>query len=108
MNDRTDWIFTALADPTRRQLLTTLAENSPKTATQLAEVFPITRQGVLKHLDILEEAGLVQIQPIGREKRYSLTPDPLHDVSAWIQALGAKWDERLIRLKRLVESNPEE
>lgn len=107
MNDRTDWIFTALADPTRRQLLTTLAENSPKTATQLAEVFPITRQGVLKHLDILEEAGLVHIQPIGREKRYSLTPDPLHDVSAWIRDLGAKWDERLIRLKTLVESDPD-
>jgi DNA-binding transcriptional ArsR family regulator len=107
MNDRTDHLFAALADPTRRQLLTPLAENSPKTATQLAEVFPMTRQGVLKHLDILEEAGLVQIQPIGREKRYSLTPDPLHDVSAWIAELGAKWDERLLRLKVLLESDPD-
>lgn len=105
MTDRTDALFAALADPTRRQLLSTLAENSPKTATQLAEVFPITRQGVLKHLDILETAGLVQIQPIGREKRYSLAPDPLHDVSAWIESLGSKWDERLKRLKALVEGD---
>jgi len=104
-------VFAALADPTRRQLLTTLAESSPKTATQLAEEYQkyrrISRQGILKHLDLLAEAGLVQVKPVGREKRYSFTPEPLKDVSAWIQAIGAKWDERLLRLKEFVESDPE-
>lgn len=98
-------VFAALADPTRRQLLTTLAESSPKTATQLALEFPkITRQGIMKHLDLLVEAKLVQKRPKGREKRYSLTPEPLQNVTAWIDDLGAKWDERLNRLKALVES----
>ena len=96
-------IFAALADPTRRDLLVRLAQSSPKTATQLAEDFPITRQGVLKHLNILEEAGLVAIQQVGREKRYTLTPEPLEDVGAWIRQLEQLWDERLLRLKTMIE-----
>ncbi|MDL5055421.1 metalloregulator ArsR/SmtB family transcription factor [Oscillatoria laete-virens NRMC-F 0139] len=96
-------IFAALADPTRRDLLVCLAQSSPKTATQLAEAFPITRQGVLKHLNILEEAGLVAIQQVGREKRYTLTPEPLEDVGAWIRQLEQLWDERLLRLKTMIE-----
>jgi DNA-binding transcriptional ArsR family regulator len=98
-------VFDAIADSTRRKLVTTLAESSPKTATQLAEIFPMTRQGILKHLDILEEAGLVRVQPQGREKRYSLTPEPLHDVSTWIESVGAIWDARLLRLKNFLESD---
>ncbi len=70
-------IFAALADPIRQDLMGNLAENSPKTATQLAEDYPITRQGILKHLHILEEAGLVAVYQKGREKRYTLTPGHL-------------------------------
>ena len=97
-------VFAALADPTRRDLLVNLAENSPKTATQLAAEYPITRQGLLKHLHILEGAGLVAVSQRGREKRYTLTPEPLGDVDEWIRQLGAKWDERLLRLKALLEN----
>src|SRR4051812_21172736 len=102
-----DRVFAALADTTRRQLLRTLAASSPKTATQLAREFPITRQGITKHLDLLTEAGLVRAQPTGREKRYSFAPEPLQDVSAWIAAIGKQWDVRLGRLKELVESDEE-
>lgn len=100
-----DQVFAALADHTRRQLLIKLAEGSPKTATQLAQEFPITRQGILKHLDILEAAGLVQVQPRGREKHYALTLEPLEDVNQWIAALGQRWEGRLQRLKALVEGD---
>ncbi len=100
-------MFTALADPVRRRLLMTLAEVGPRTATQLAEAYPITRQGILKHLNILEEAGLVMVQQQGREKRYSLTPARLTELQQWIQALEAKWDERLLRLKTLIERDGE-
>jgi DNA-binding transcriptional ArsR family regulator len=96
-------IFHALADRMRRNLLVNLAENSPKTATQLAEEFPITRQGILKHLNILEDAGLVAVHQIGREKRYAFTPTPLSELEQWLKQLNAKWDERLLRLKNLVE-----
>jgi DNA-binding transcriptional ArsR family regulator len=97
-------IFHALADPMRRNLLINLAEHSPKTATQLAGEFPITRQGILKHLNILEDAGLVAVHQIGREKRYALTPEPLTELEGWLKQLTAKWDERLLRLKTMLET----
>lgn len=97
-------VFAALADPTRRSLVTHLARHSPKSATQLATVYPITRQGILKHLAVLEEAGLVTVQQAGREKRYTLTPEPLRDLTAWLAELNALWDTRLLRLKALIES----
>ena len=100
-------VFAALADPTRRSLLTNLAEHSPRTATQLAREYSITRQGILKHLAILEAAGLVATQQQGREKRYTLTPEPLGELEQWIEELGAIWGARLLRLKALVEQQGE-
>jgi DNA-binding transcriptional ArsR family regulator len=96
-------IFAALADPVRRSLLLHLAEHSPKTATQLARDYPITRQGILKHLHILEAAGLVAVQQQGREKRYSLKPEPLGELDQFVKEIEAKLDERLLRLKRFLE-----
>ena len=96
-------LFAALADPMRRSLLVNLAEHSPRTATQLAQGYPITRQGILKHLTILEDAGLVDVHQAGREKRYTLTPAPLEELEQWIDNIGAKWDERLLRLKTWLE-----
>ena len=76
-----DQTFAALADPMRRKLLINLAENSPKTVTQLAREYPITRQGILKHLHILTDAGLVAVHQQGRDKRYTLTPEPLSELA---------------------------
>jgi len=100
-----DRVFTALADATRRRLLTRLAQSSPKTATQLAREFPITRQGIMKHLDLLAHAGLVQVQTKGREKRYVFNPESLQAASAWIETIDKQWDERLQRLKSLVKND---
>lgn len=97
-------LFFALGDPFRRDLLHNLAENSPRTATQLADEYPITRQGILKHLDVLEAAGLVKVEQHGREKRYSLSLQPLTEVEQWIQKLNDRWDARLMRLKTMLES----
>jgi DNA-binding transcriptional ArsR family regulator len=96
-------IFAALAGPVRRSLLLNLAENSPKTATQLAREYPITRQGILKHLNILEDAGLVAVHQKGREKRYTLTPEPLRELDQFVKEIGARLDERLLRLKAFLE-----
>ncbi|KAB8145823.1 winged helix-turn-helix transcriptional regulator [Chloroflexia bacterium SDU3-3] len=101
--DRQQSVFEALADPMRRRLLLNLAEYSPKTATQLAQEYPITRQGILKHLTVLEHAGLVAVHQAGREKRYTLTPEPLGELERWVSAVGATWDARLLRLKAWVE-----
>jgi DNA-binding transcriptional ArsR family regulator len=103
MNEQQQSIFTALADPMRRDLLMNLAAKSPRTASQLAEEYPITRQGILKHLKILEDAQLVTVSQHGREKRYTLMPEPLNEVEQWVKDLSATWDERLLRLKTFLE-----
>jgi DNA-binding transcriptional ArsR family regulator len=102
-DEQQEQVFAALADPVRRSLLVKLAEHSPRTATQLAQEYPITRQGILKHLTILEAAGLVAVHQKGREKRYTLTPEPLGELEQWIKDISAIWDARLLRLKRLLE-----
>jgi DNA-binding transcriptional ArsR family regulator len=102
VNDVT--VFDALADSTRRQLLMTLAKESPKTATQLARQYPISRPGIIKHLNILQEAGLVTRYQKGREKRYVLAPEPLSELEEWLDEINDVWVERLERLKGMLES----
>jgi DNA-binding transcriptional ArsR family regulator len=101
-------IFTALADPTRRHLLENLAKNSPKTATQLANDYPITRPGLIKHLNILEEAGLVKISQKGRDKGYILTPEPLSELEEWVREINEIWGAKLLRLKEMLENEAKE
>lgn len=92
-------MFTALSDPTRRQLLSRLADGGPATATQLAAELPITRQAVVKHLEALRDARLVASAREGREVRYTVTPEPLADAVGWIADVGAQWDSRLAALQ---------
>jgi DNA-binding transcriptional ArsR family regulator len=96
-------IFAALSDPTRRELIRTLADG-PATATQLSQRFPISRQAVTKHLAALDDAGLVDRNVAGREVRYSLRTDQLQAVSAWVTEVGASWDRRLASLKSQLDS----
>jgi DNA-binding transcriptional ArsR family regulator len=93
-------VFAALADPTRRNVLDRLAETGPLSATQLAARFPVSRQAVVKHLSALTDAGLVTSERAGREVRYQVAADRLDDAVAWLQMVGARWDERLAALRR--------
>jgi len=100
-----DAVFVALADPTRRQLLERLAIR-PTTATGLSARFPMTRQAVVKHLGTLADAGMVAKERHGREVRYRLESAPLDEATAWLTTLSARWEQRLLRLKRYVEEQP--
>ncbi len=93
-------VFGALADPTRREVMRSLAEQPGLTASSLAGDLPMSRQAVSKHLSALSGAGLVQARREGRETRYTLTPAPLADAMRWMVDVGAEWDERLERLRR--------
>ncbi|HKY15728.1 MAG TPA: metalloregulator ArsR/SmtB family transcription factor [Microthrixaceae bacterium] len=95
-----DAVFGALADPTRRTMIRRLADSGPGTATELARDLPISRQAVVKHLQALDAAGLVQAERVGREVRFAATLDTLDDASAWMADVGAAWDRRLSRLRR--------
>ncbi len=96
----TDLVFTALADPTRRTVLDTVAARQGITATQLAADLPVTRQAVAKHLQVLADAALVEGERAGRETRWRATPAPLTDAIAWMANVGAAWDDRLAALER--------
>jgi DNA-binding transcriptional ArsR family regulator len=103
--DRTDAIFSALADPTRREVIRALSQQGPSTATNLAANLPVTRQAVTKHLGTLADAGLVTATRRGREKLYQVSPRPLTDAVSWMAELGARWDERLAALREHVVSS---
>jgi DNA-binding transcriptional ArsR family regulator len=91
--------FTALSDPTRRQLVGMIAERGSVTASEMARELPITRQAVAKHLAVLHDAGLAVPARAGRETRYALEPSGLVDAAAWMTQVGAEWDVRLRRLQ---------
>lgn len=93
-----DAVFAALADPTRRSILRTVAERGPVTATALSEDLPISRQAVAKHLGLLRHAGLVVADRAGRETRFVAVGAPLEDLAAWADQTGRRWDDRLARL----------
>lgn len=96
-------VFSALSDPTRREVIRRLSEEGPTTLGELAAELPVTRQAVSKHLIVLEEAGLVQASGDTRRRQYRLTPRPLTDAMGWMVDVGAEWDERLEALRRHVE-----
>ena len=107
MRDPVDAVFFALADPSRRFVVETLASRGTATPTELAAELPVTRQAVAKHLTALREAGLVEATRSGRETRYALTPAPLASALGWIEDVDAAWDERLAALKRHLEAESE-
>lgn len=98
--DRAGAVFEALADPTRRAVLRAVAETGPRTATELAELIPVSRQAITKHLGVLRAAALVDQERQGRETRWTATTQPLAEAGAWLRATGSAWDDRLDRLAR--------
>jgi predicted transcriptional regulator len=101
----TEDVFTALADPTRRTILDLLATHGHGTATSLAAELPVSRVAVIKHLAVLDRAGLVASQRHGREVRYVVVPRSLAETAAWMARLAADWDARLDAVKRLAEDD---
>lgn len=89
-----DRAFAALSDPTRRDILTRLGEG-PATIGELAEPFGITLTGLAKHVRVLEEAGLVTTEKVGRSRRCHLGTERLDDVMAWIALYQRLWERRL-------------
>lgn len=98
-------VFAALADPSRRGILASLAEHGPSTATDLAGRLDITRQGVAKHLALLTEVGLVTADAgAGRRVLYRQRTEPLKVAQSYLAALAAGWDDSLDRLTAFLSS----
>ena len=104
MSDDEDLAFRALADPTRRHLLDRLFERDGRTLTELESELDMTRFGVMKHLRVLEGAGLVVTRREGREKLHYLNPVPIrliHD--RWIDKYTERHVSALVDLKKRLE-----
>lgn len=89
--------FTAIAHPVRRQLLDLLVQEG-QSVNQLAARFSITRPAISQHLKVLLDAGLVTEQRQGRERIYTLQPQPLKALDAWLESYRHLWEARLDRL----------
>ena len=97
-------LWAAIGEPSRRMVLDVLLAHGQATATFLAGELPVTRQAVAKHLAVLERAGLVEGRRHGREMRYTIRPERLDEAAQIMTRLAARWDARLLAIKRLAEA----
>jgi DNA-binding transcriptional ArsR family regulator len=97
-----DRTFSALSDPTRRDILERLS-GGPATISELARPIGISLPGVMKHVHILEEAHLVTTEKHGRTRECRLGPDRMNDATRWIETHRRQWERRLDRLETIIE-----
>jgi len=96
-------VYGALADPTRRAILASLSKGDA-TVGELAERFPISLNGVSKHVKVLERAGLVRRTVTGREHRLRLDARPLRGAARWLAHYQTFWEDRLDALERMLRA----
>jgi DNA-binding transcriptional ArsR family regulator len=97
-------VFVAIADPTRRALLD-LLRSGEQPVKELAQPFAMSLPAISQHLQILCEAGLVQMRKAGRQRFYRLNPEPLKQISEWIARYEQFWQEKLDALGNYLEEN---
>lgn len=101
-------VLSALADPTRRELLEQISRRGGATATMLAEDLPISRQAVVQHLTVLDAVDLVVGRHAGREHRFELRTDRLSETARWMRGLTDQWDRRLQAIRDIAERKLDE
>ena len=97
-------VFAALGDPTRLDLVSRLSDGQAHSIAHLTTGISLTRQGVTKHLRVLERAGVVRSSRVGREQRFTIAPESIHQARSYLEMVSAQWDDALARLKQFVES----
>ena len=106
-NATLDRTFAALADPTRRALLARLEEEDGLSVSELAKPFAMSLPAVMKHLDVLSDAGLIRRSKTGRTVACRLEAQPMQEALAWLERYARFWNRRLDRLAALVENEEE-
>ncbi len=91
--------FAAIADPTRRQIIETLAQQGQMSASDISARFDISKSGVSQHLKILKESGLVEMEAKAQFRLYKLKPEALEQMAAWIIRTRWMWSQSLSRLE---------
>lgn len=96
-------VFAALGDGTRLSLLTRLSDGEMRSIAKLSADTKLTRQAVTKHLRVLENAGLVESNKVGRESRFAFRPEPINEAQSYLAEVSQQWDAALSRLRAFVE-----
>ena len=96
-------VFAALGDATRLALVTRLSDGQTRSISQLTGGLNLTRQGVTKHLRVLELAGIVCSSRVGRESQFTFVPAPIEEVKSYLDTVSEQWDDALTRLRSFVE-----
>jgi DNA-binding transcriptional ArsR family regulator len=104
VTDPSDELLSAIADPSRRRVLDLLVREGEASASALAVDVPFTRQAVVKHLVVLEDAGLVTRHREGREVVFRVDPKRLDEATTAMAKLAKQWDQRLLAIKRIAEA----
>ena len=99
--------FAALADPSRRRILDLLRER-PRLVGELSAELGLSQPGTSKHLRVLREAGLVEVQVDAQRRRYVLRAEPLTELDGWLAPYRRFWDRRLDDLERALDTMPDE
>jgi DNA-binding transcriptional ArsR family regulator len=102
--DPGDALVSAIADASRRRVLDLLVRGGDASASTLARDVPFTRQAVMKHLVVLEDAGLVSRHRDGREVRFRVDPQRLDEATHAMARIAQQWDRRLLAIKRIAET----
>ena len=97
-------VFAALGDATRLKLVGRLVDGEPRSIAQLADGLDLTRQGVTKHLRVLQRAGIVRAKSVGRESQFTYVPEPVERVRSYLETVSAQWDDALASAQAFVES----
>src|SRR6516164_10138429 len=101
-----DRTFAALADPTRRALVAQLRERHGLSVSELARPFAVSLPAIMKHLDVLSDAGLIAREKTGRTVACRLTAQPMEQAMNWLNRYARFWSENLDRLAAFVEEDP--
>jgi DNA-binding transcriptional ArsR family regulator len=101
--DPLDRTFAALADPTRRALLARLSETENVSVSELARPFPMSLPAIIKHLDVLSDAGLITRRKSGRTVACRLTAAPMEEATRWLNRYQRFWSHQLERLAEFLE-----
>jgi DNA-binding transcriptional ArsR family regulator len=100
-----DRTFAALADPTRRAIVAQLADNESLSVSELARPFPVSLPAIMKHLDVLSDAGLVTRTKTGRTVSCRLAADPMEEAMLWLSRYHHFWTQQLDRLAAFLEED---
>ena len=95
--------FTAIAEPTRRQILEMLAANGNLSATDIYTKFKTSPPAISQHLKVLRDANLVRVEKRAQQRIYYVNPEPMRELEKWVQQFAAKIEDQYQRLDKILE-----